>query len=410
MRLRFGLLGLMLFLWTGSVWAQEIYRLEPHDQIEVWTSVEPSLRRTATIGPDGWLSLPLAGHVKASGLTAQELENELEKKLQSFFKEPLELTVMLQPVIERTQTIYVTGEVTTPGSYPFRPGMLVLHGVSLAGGLYRSAMTTSDEDRQIEVAGEVKRQRGQVSALAARIARIRAEMTNADLVVDEIVTPEDEARERKILEARNNDHTARRTANAQAVALRRQAAESLRDQMTTLGRRIEITQQRLTAITKLVDRGYANEAQQLELEGTITELRGDQHELQRDIATADLELATELSSFEAIEGERTTQLTVELRDAESEQQAIRSSLADNERILGLYLTTAANTASALQRSVAYTVIRTVDGRPVEIEASELSTIEPGDLIRVSYVERAAGPADGSTSSIEHLSGQATEIE
>ena len=407
MRLRCSLLGLMLLLWTGGVWAQETYRLEPHDQIEVWTAVEPSLRRTTTIGPDGWLSLPLAGHVKAAGLTAPELENELEKKLQGFFKEPLELTVMLQPVSERTQTIYVTGEVTTPGSYPYRPGMLVLHGVSLAGGLYRSALTTSDEDRQIEVAGDVKRQRSQVSGLAARIARIHAEMTNSDIVVDGTVTPEDEARERKILEARNNDHAARRKSNEEAVALRRRAAAALREQVQTIERRIEITQQRLNAITKLVDRGFANEAQQLELEGTITELRGSHHQLQRDIATADLELGSELSSYQAIEGERNTQLTVELRDAESEQQTLRSSLADNERILNLYLTTAANTASALQRSVVYTVIRTVDGRPLEIEASELSTIEPGDLVRVSYGDR---PASSSTSSIEHLSGQTTEIE
>jgi len=410
MRFLSSLLALML-LWTGVVWAQEVYRLQPNDQIEVWTAVEPSLRRTTTIGPDGWLSLPLAGHVKAAGLTAPELEKALEEKLQGFFKEPLELTVMLQPVSERTQSIYITGEVTNPGSYPYRQGMLVLHAVSLAGGLYRTALTTSDEDRQIEVAGLVKRQRSQVSALNARIARVRAEMSNSEFVVDETILPEDEARERKILEARTTDYAARRKANEEAVALRRQAVDALREQIKTIERRIEITQQRLAAITKLVDRGFANEAQQLELEGTITELQGSHHELQRDIATAELELASELTTFEAIEGERNTELTVELRDAESELQALRSNLADNERILGLYLTTAASNATALQRTVAYTLIRTVDGQqPVEIEATELSPVGPGDLVRVSYVDRPAGPSNGSTSSIEHLSSQVSEAE
>ncbi len=410
MRFGYSLLGLMLILWTTSVWAQENYRLEPHDQIEVWTSVEPSLRRTATIGPDGWLSLPLAGHLKAAGLTAPELEKELEKKLQGFFKEPLELTVMLQPIAERTQTIYVTGEVATPGSYPFRPGILVLHGVSLAGGLYRSTLTTADEDREIEVGGEVKRQRELVSALTARVARISAEMNGSDFVVDDTVSEEDAARERRILEARRSDHSARVKANEEAVALRRRAADSLREQVATLDRRIEISQQRFEAVSKLVKQGFANEAQQLELEGTITELRGTQHELQRDIATADLELAAELSTFTALEGERSTQLTVELRDAQAELQALRSSLSDNQRILRLYSASSAAAAEAPQRSVVYSIVRTVNGQPVQIEASEMTAIEPGDLLRVSYVDGSPVPAASSTSSIEHLSGQETGIE
>jgi protein involved in polysaccharide export with SLBB domain len=400
----------MLFLWTGGVWAQEVYRLEPHDQIEVWTSVEPSLRRTATIGPDGWLSLPLAGHLKAAGLTAPELEKELEKKLQGFFKEPLELTIMLQPITERTETIYVTGEVATPGSYPYRTGNLVLHGVSLAGGLYRSALTTSDEDREIEVGGEVKRQQEQLGALTARIARITAEMNGTDMVVDGSVSEEDMARERRILEARRTDHSARVKANEEAVALRRRAADSLREQVNTLDRRIEIAQQRYEAVSKLVTQGFANEAQQLELEGTITELRGTQHELQRDIATADLELAAELSTFAALDGDRGTQLTVELRDAQGEQQALRSSLSDNQRILRLYRASAAASVEAPQRTVVYSIVRTVNGQPVQLDASELTALEPGDLLRVSYVEDGPVPEASSTSSIEHLSGQETGIE
>jgi exopolysaccharide production protein ExoF len=107
--------------------------------------------------------------------------------------------VMLQPLSERTQTIYVTGEVNTPGSYPYRQGMLVLHGVSLAGGLFRPELTTSDEDRQIEVAGEIKRQRAQLAAISARIARIQAEMNGTDLVLAGSMAAEDVAREQKIL-------------------------------------------------------------------------------------------------------------------------------------------------------------------------------------------------------------------
>jgi exopolysaccharide production protein ExoF len=189
------------------------------------------------------------------------------------------------------------------------------------------------------------------------------------------------------------------------VDLRRQASQALRDQVTTLGRRIEIAQARLTAVSKLVERGFANEAQQLELEGTITELRGERHELERDIANSDLELGAESSDFEAIEAERNTALTVELRDAEGEQEALRSSLADNEKILKLYLSDAAVASQAVHLTVVYSVIRTVDGRPVEIEATELSSIEPGDLVRVSYANRAGGTVSDSTSSIEHLSGQ-----
>ncbi|UVK40210.1 polysaccharide biosynthesis/export family protein [Mesorhizobium sp. AR10] len=401
MRLLPSLLGLIPALISFCASAQELYRIEANDRIEVWTSVEPSLRRTATIGPDGWLSLPLVGHLKAAGMTAPELEQTLQEHLKKYFKEGIDLTVMLQPSEERTQTVYVTGEVATPGAYPFRPGMIVLHGVSVAGGLQRDADTASNEERIVSIRGEIARDTARLEALAAQAARIKAEIDGKDLVGEVGKESPSLLRERQILAARRSEAAILRTAHEQDIQIRRQAITAQRQQAETLSRRVEIAEHRFNAVTKLVSRGYANEAQALELEGGITELRGDQLELNVDILTTQLELSAELSRFDTSLQERKTSLEVEGRDVERDWEAVSSRLADNNRILRLVASGPSTAAEATTRPPTFSIVRSVDNRPVEFEATERTAVEPGDIIRVGYGGATAPMASGvSTSSID----------
>ncbi len=126
---------------VSSVWAHGAYRLKPGDVIEIWVGQDENLNRKVKVRPDGRISLPLAGHLRASGLTPEQLEGTLRKRLQKNFTAQLDLTVMLvesavRPEVEpATRSIYVTGEVAKPGIYEIEEPTTVLQALAIAGGV-----------------------------------------------------------------------------------------------------------------------------------------------------------------------------------------------------------------------------------------------------------------------------------
>jgi len=371
---------LVVSFFATASFAQESYRLEPSDQLELWTSMEPSLRRTATIQPDGWISLPLVGHVQAAGHTIPEFEKLLQERLKAYFKEPLDLTIMLQSNTTRPQTVYVAGDVTHPGSYAFRPGMLVIHSVTLAGGLYRPAAAAGGEDREMTMQRDIKLEEAQLAALSARVARINAEMEGGDPALATQASPADVARERNILEARRAQDAERQADRSQVESLRDSELKALEEQSKSIAERISLAERRLAQIASLVSRGFSNRAQQLEQEGDIASLKASEHELQARITQTRLNKSTDLARFEEGNKERRTALLLELREVQQEREAVQSRLADNKRILQVYMTGARTDTS--RPTVSFSVVRMIDGKAVEQEVAELSDVQAGDLIRV----------------------------
>jgi polysaccharide export outer membrane protein len=107
------------------------YVLRPTDQLHVQVYDDPNITGDYQVDSTGYISVPLAGRIKASGLTAAQLERSLESKLSKggVLKEP---KVNVQ--IAGYGSIYVHGEVKRGGEFPFKPGLTVMDAVALAGG------------------------------------------------------------------------------------------------------------------------------------------------------------------------------------------------------------------------------------------------------------------------------------
>jgi polysaccharide export outer membrane protein len=104
--------------------------------ILVWK--EPELSHPFTVRPDGKITLPLVGDVKAAGLTPVELQKQLTDALATLMESP-KVSVMVQDA--RSQRINVMGEVARPGTYPLTKPMTVLDALSVAGGFRDFART-----------------------------------------------------------------------------------------------------------------------------------------------------------------------------------------------------------------------------------------------------------------------------
>lgn len=97
--------------------------------ISVWKNSD--LSRVVVVRPDGMISLPLVGDIKASGLSPEQLKSAVEKKLREY-SETAVVSVIVQAV--NSYKVFVLGEVRTPGVQVYKANATVLQAISLAGG------------------------------------------------------------------------------------------------------------------------------------------------------------------------------------------------------------------------------------------------------------------------------------
>lgn len=133
----FGLAASLLGF-SFPIFGQEAYSLNAGDQvyIEVWN--EPDMQRQAVIMPDGYLSFPLAGQVKAAGSNAQQLQDRISELLSQYIASPL-VTVSVTNMAGNT--VYVIGQVNAPGVFVMHRPMSALQALSLSGGFTAYADT-----------------------------------------------------------------------------------------------------------------------------------------------------------------------------------------------------------------------------------------------------------------------------
>ena len=111
--------------------ASKEFLLGPEDVLEVNVWRNQDLSRLSVVRPDGMISLPLIGDVRASGFTASQLAEKIAKRLTEFKENPA-VSVSVKEV--NSYFIFVMGEVVKPGKYSLKSYATVLQGVSLAGG------------------------------------------------------------------------------------------------------------------------------------------------------------------------------------------------------------------------------------------------------------------------------------
>ncbi|UGV29079.1 polysaccharide export protein [Rhodopseudomonas boonkerdii] len=106
------------------------YILGPTDRIRLKVYGEPDITGEYEVDANGNVSIPLAGQVKAAGLTTKQLERSITSALaKGIVRDP---RVNVEMVAYRP--FYILGEVKKSGEYPYRVGLTVLDAVATAGG------------------------------------------------------------------------------------------------------------------------------------------------------------------------------------------------------------------------------------------------------------------------------------
>ena len=108
------------------------YIIGASDVLTVTVWKEPTLSGPILVRPDGMISLALLGDVQASGLTPQDLANQITQKLKKFYQDP-KVSVLVTAI--NSKLVFLIGEVNKKEPVHMTSGMTLLEAISSAGGL-----------------------------------------------------------------------------------------------------------------------------------------------------------------------------------------------------------------------------------------------------------------------------------
>ena len=109
---------------------QRVYLLQAGDKLEVFIYRQPDFSRTVIIRPDGFITLPLVGDVRAAGKSPTELAQDLTRRFSARLLKP-EVNVIVQNPPE--PMVYVVGEVGGPKAVSMRQAKTVAQAIAEAG-------------------------------------------------------------------------------------------------------------------------------------------------------------------------------------------------------------------------------------------------------------------------------------
>ena len=122
------------------------YLLGPGDVLQITVFGEADLTGSYRVSDTGTLAMPLVGPISAQGLTLEQFQRQLVRRLDSSaVKSP---NVTLQ--VSEYRPFFILGEVKNPGSYAYVPDMTVLTAVAIAGGFtFRAAQDEVSVTRRV---------------------------------------------------------------------------------------------------------------------------------------------------------------------------------------------------------------------------------------------------------------------
>lgn len=109
------------------------YKIGPLDVLDVSVFKVPELSKTVQVADSGTINLPLVGEVQAVGLTAQDVERDLTKKLGAKYLQNPQVTVFVKEY--NSQRVTIEGAVKKPGVYPVKGRSSLLQLIATAEGL-----------------------------------------------------------------------------------------------------------------------------------------------------------------------------------------------------------------------------------------------------------------------------------
>lgn len=162
------------------------YVLGPNDQILIRApQAEEINEKPFRIDSEGYINLPLVGRVRAGGITVQDLEDELVKRLREYIRQP---QVIISVVQFRSEPVFFVGAFRAPGIYPLQGRRTLVEMLSAIGGLQANAarhikVTRRAEYGPIPLPNAIEDPEKKVSTVEISLGSLRENVNPAEDIV-----------------------------------------------------------------------------------------------------------------------------------------------------------------------------------------------------------------------------------
>jgi polysaccharide export outer membrane protein len=254
---------------SASAFADD-YRLAVGDVLEVSAASVPEFRYRATVDVNGNVLFPFVGKIDAHNRSLSEVLATIQdivprKVMRRRGPDGSEHEVVIDSTevsltIAEYSPVYLNGDVSKPGSYPYRPGMTVLQAIALAGGY--DILRTQIENPHLLIAdmrGERETLLNEYVRLHARITRLQTELGRQDEAAEfpgySSTAAEIRALETEQLDSRQADFEKEKRHLASSVKSLSYSLDLLQKQMQTEQERARMDQDELDRVEELFGKG-----------------------------------------------------------------------------------------------------------------------------------------------------------
>ena len=375
------------------------YKLGTMDKLRIrvveWQTAEGAVRDWSSIsgdyvvGPSGSVSLPFIGEMPATGKTTAEIATAIGDELQQKFGllDRPEASVELAEF----RPVFISGDVQSPGQYPYTPNLTVLKAVSLAGGLRRSADAGLRIERDfINARGDhdvlVTRRNGLVAKRARLIAEangqekidfpkeLRESVAGEKLIADE--TEFKAAREKRL--------RVQLSAIEDLKTLLQNEIASLEKKIVSQNRQMELSREELKSIGGLADRGLVVNARVLSIERSIAELEGKVLDMETAALRAKQDISKATQDATTLQNDRDAEIAQERQQAEADIEELNLKIAMNKDLMAeaMSLDPQAALSASDSATISFSIVREDGEKIAETPADENTPVQPGDVVKV----------------------------
>jgi polysaccharide export outer membrane protein len=102
------------------------------DVVEVRVYQETDLSNAFKVSPEGSIDFPLCGRISVMGMTSTKVADAISACLKNGFLKNPQVSVLVREYTSKK--VFVLGEISKPGTFPYEENMSIIQAVLLAGG------------------------------------------------------------------------------------------------------------------------------------------------------------------------------------------------------------------------------------------------------------------------------------
>ncbi|WFP93069.1 polysaccharide biosynthesis/export family protein [Ensifer adhaerens] len=377
--------------------APAAYRVSVGDVLSFDILDDAELPTSLTIATDGAAAFPLIGTFKIEGRTIPEAVDALRSE---YLSRQLLTDPKLSLSIVTVRPVLILGEVRTPGSFAYYPGLTVEQAVGLAGGPQTAMSNPADRIlAQAKLRGTIEETDVEIVREAVYTARLYAQLRGSEKVdlkdipesvkmyVDEtsvgpVVAIEEKILKTDLLSTRNQMEILNQSIMQTEASLT--ILDKLKEQQEEVVALNEQVEARTLALRK---RELNTESELSRVKMATSSEKSRLLELISEIGRSNRELANLKLQLETLKANREKEILTLLQEREATLKKLETQRQTTKEQMVLMAAAAVDSSKQEQVSFLYKIDRETGRGEAKsrqsIEATNVTAVLPGDVIFVS---------------------------